>query len=68
MALYHEMPESFESIWEKTRVFLARFRSVLDGGNVTRLDEVPEDWEAPVELPAKAEDLTVGLFRKMFGS
>jgi hypothetical protein len=30
--------------------------------------KVPEDWEAPVELPGKAEDLTVGLFRKMFGS
>ena len=68
MALYNEMPESFESIWEKTRVFLAGFRSVLDGGKVTRLNEVPEDWEAPVELPAKAGDPTVGQFRKMFGS
>ena len=68
MALYNELPQSFESIWEKTRVFLAGFRSVLDGGKVTRLDEVPEKWEAPVELPAKAADPTVSLFRKMFGS
>ena len=67
MAMYKEMPESFESIWEKTRVFLAGFRSVLDGGKVTRLDDVPEEREAPVELPAKAGDATVSLFRKLLG-
>jgi predicted dehydrogenase len=68
MAIYKEMPQSFEAILEKTRVFLAGFRSVLDGGKVTRLDEVPEEWEAPVALPAKANDPTVSLFRKKFGS
>lgn len=67
MARYKEMPESFDDILEKTRVFLAGFRSVLDGGKIVRLEEVPEDWEAPVELPDKAGDPTVGLFRKMFG-
>jgi hypothetical protein len=67
MAIYKEMPESFDDILEKTRVFLAGFRSVLDRGNVVRLEEVPEDWEAPVELPSTAGDPTVGLFRQMFG-
>ena len=67
MARYKEMPESFDDILEKTRVFLAGFRSVLNGGKVVRLEEVPEDWETPVELPDKAGDPTVGLFRKMFG-
>jgi predicted dehydrogenase len=67
MAIYKEMPESFDDILEKTRVFLAGFRSVLDRCNVVRLEEVPEDWEAPVELPSTAGDPTVGLFRQMFG-
>jgi hypothetical protein len=67
MAIYKEMPESFDDIIDKTRVFLAGFRSVLDGGKVVRLEEIPEDWEAPVELPAKAADPTVALFRKKFG-
>jgi hypothetical protein len=67
MARYKEMPESFDDILEKTRVFLAGFRSVLDCGKVVSLEEVPEDWEAPVELPDKAADPTVSLFRKMFG-
>jgi len=51
---------------EKTRVFLAGFRSVLDGGKVTCLDEVPEEWEASVALPSKADDHAVGLFQKKF--
>ena len=64
MAMYGEMPESFESILEKTRVFLAGWRSVLNGGKVVRPEEVPEDWEAPVELPSRPEILT----RECFGS
>lgn len=67
MALYHEMPESFDSILEKTRVFLAGWRSVLNGGKTVRPEEVPEDWESPVELPSRSGDPYVGMFRKLFG-
>lgn len=67
MAKYKEMPESFDSLWEKTRVFMAGWRSVLDGGKMVRPEEVPEDWEAPVELPARPGDPAVGLFKKLFG-
>jgi predicted dehydrogenase len=67
MAVYQEMPESFDAIMEKTRIFLAGFRSVMDGGKVVRPEEVPEDWESPVALPAHASDPTVDLFKKKFG-
>jgi predicted dehydrogenase len=67
MALYREMPESFDSILDKTRVFLAGWRSVLNGGKVVRPQEVPEDWDAPVELPSRPTDPYVGMFRKLFG-
>jgi predicted dehydrogenase len=67
MAMYKEMPESFESILEKTRVFLAGWRSVLNGGRVVRTEDVPEDWESPVDLPSRPADPYPGLFRKMFG-
>ncbi|MEO8130752.1 MAG: hypothetical protein ABI822_26885, partial [Bryobacteraceae bacterium] len=59
--------ESFDSLWEKTRVFMAGWRSVLDGGKMVRPEDVPEDWEAPVELPARPGDPAVGLFKKLFG-
>jgi hypothetical protein len=67
MAIYREMPESFESILQKTRVFLAGWRSVLNGGKVVPVEEVPEEWESPVELPSRAGDPYPGMFRKLFG-
>ncbi|HZT28764.1 MAG TPA: Gfo/Idh/MocA family oxidoreductase [Bryobacteraceae bacterium] len=68
MALYGEMPQSFEQILHKTNVFLAGWRSILDqGGRPVRLEEVPEEWESPVELPTHPGDPTVSLFRKKFG-
>ena len=33
----------------------------------TRWEDVPEDWESPVELPNRPGDETVSLFRKRFG-
>jgi hypothetical protein len=46
---------------------MAGWRSVLDGGKVVRLEDVPEEWEAPVALPARDKDPTVDLFKKKFG-
>src|SRR5262249_15578632 len=67
MCIYREMPESLESIVEKTRVFLAGWRSVLNGGKVVRPEEVPDDWESPVDLPSRPGDPYPGMFRKLFG-
>lgn len=68
MALYGEMPQTFEQILNKNNVFLAGWRSVLEeGGNAVKLDDVPDDWESPVELPNRPDDETVSLFRKKFG-
>lgn len=68
MALYGEMPQSFAQIEHKNNVFLAGWRSVLErGGAPVRLDEVPETWESPVELPNHPDDETVSLFKKKFG-
>jgi hypothetical protein len=42
------MPESHDSILEKTRVFLAGFYSVAEkGGEPVKVDELPEEWTAP---------------------
>lgn len=67
MARYKEMPQSLESLWDKTRVFMAGWRSILDGGRIVKLDDVPEDFEAPIALPARASDPTVEMFKKKFG-
>lgn len=68
MALHRAMPQTFEQIEHKTRVFLAGWRSILEnGGKAVKLDEVPGEWESPVELPTRPEDGTVALFRKKFG-
>ena len=68
MALYGEMPQTFEQIFHKTNVFLAGWRSVLENaGQPVRLEEVPDEWESPAELPNHPEDNTVSLFRKKFG-
>jgi len=49
-------------------VFLAVWRSILEKqGQPVKLEEVPEEWESPVELPNRPGDPTVALFRKKFG-
>jgi predicted dehydrogenase len=67
MAMYKDMPQSFDAILEKTRVYLAGWTSVLNGGKVVRPEDVAEDWEAPVELPSRPGDPYPGMFRKLFG-
>ena len=68
MALNGEMPQTFEQIYHKTNVFLAGWRSILENaGQPVKLEEVPEEWESPVELPNRPGDPTVALFRKKFG-
>ena len=69
MALYGIMPQTYEEIYHKTNVFLAGFKSFLDNkGNSVRLDEVPEDWESPAELPNLPEmNYVYRLFKKKFG-
>jgi predicted dehydrogenase len=68
MAMYGDMPQTFEHILHKTNVFLAGWWSVLENdGKLTRLEEVPQAWEAPAELPNHPGDPTVSLFRKKFG-
>jgi hypothetical protein len=68
MALNRAMPQSFEQILHKNNVFLAGWRSVLtQAGNPVRLQDVPDDWETPVELPNRPGDPTVSLFRRKFG-
>ena len=69
MAVNGDMPQTFEQIYQKTKVFLAGWKSVLENdGRPVKLEEVPEEWASPVELPNRPGDPTVSLFRKMFGS
>jgi len=43
-----EMPESYESIFEKTQLFIGGFYSLLEkGGAPVALDDIPLDWECP---------------------
>jgi len=68
MALHGDMPQTFEQIYHKTNVFLAGWRSILlEDGKPVRLDEVPEDWESPAELPNHPDHDTVARFKKLFG-
>jgi predicted dehydrogenase len=68
MAMYGDMPQTYEQILHKTNVFLAGWKSVLDaGGKPVKLTEVPEDWESPIQLPNHPTDNTVELFKKKFG-
>jgi len=68
MALYGEMPQTYDQIFHKTQVFLAGWKSVLDAdGKPVRLDEIPENWESPAELPNHPDDKIVQLFKKKFG-
>ena len=68
MARGAKMPQSLDQLLEKNRLFLAGWYSVLKcEGNRVALNDVPEEWEAPVELPNRPGDPTVGQFRKLFG-
>jgi len=43
-----EMPESFDSIYEKTQLFIGGFYSHLEkNGAPVMLDDIPLDWECP---------------------
>ena len=68
MVRSRRMPQSYDQILNKNNIFLAGWRSILDNdGNPVRLDQVPVDWEAPVELPNRPGDPTVSQFEKHFG-
>ena len=68
MALYGEMPQSFDQILQKNNAFMAGWKSVLENdGQPVRLDEVPVDWQSPAALPNRLGDPTVAMFRKKFG-
>ena len=69
MAMYGDMPQTFDDIYHKVNVFLAGWYSLLErGGQPVRLEEVPEDWESPVKLPTQPDDETVDLLTKKFGA
>ena len=68
MALTGQMSQSLEQILHKNNIFLAGWRSILENdGNRVKLDDVPEDWETPVELPNRPGQKTASLFKKKFG-
>ncbi len=47
-----QMQWSYEYILKKTQIFLAGFKSHLDhDGRMVRVDDVPDDWEAPSVWP-----------------
>ena len=50
-----EMPWSYDYILKKTQIYLAAFYSHMEkGGRMVSLDELPEDWSAPI-IPASFE-------------
>ena len=62
------MPQTYDQILRKNQAFMAGWRSVLvEDGRPVRLEDVPADWNAPVELPNMPGDPTFALFRKRFG-
>ena len=68
MAFYGEMPQTFEQIYHKTNVFLAGWKAILENdGKPVRLEDIPMEWESPVELPNRPNDTTVELFKNKFG-
>lgn len=68
MALHNEMPQTFGQLQHKTSVFLAGWKSVLENdGKPVKLTDVPEEWEAPAELPNHPDHDTISLFQKKFG-
>ncbi|MCE5248664.1 Gfo/Idh/MocA family oxidoreductase [bacterium] len=47
-----QMQWSYDYILDKTRIFLAAFKSHVDhGGAMIRVSDLPEDWEAPAPRP-----------------
>ena len=68
MAFYGDMPQSFDAIEHKHQAFMAGWYSILEKrGAAAQLNETPEDWQSPVELPNHPGDETVSLFKKRFG-
>lgn len=61
-----KMPESFESIYEKTRLFIGGFYSLLEKkGAPVALDDIPLAWECPRDRsPMDANHYPAGFFRK----
>tara|TARA_B100000029_G_scaffold253623_1_gene250513 strand:- start:592 stop:1740 length:1149 start_codon:yes stop_codon:yes gene_type:complete len=48
------MPQTYDQILMKQQAYLAGFYSHLEkNGQPVRLDEVPDNWEAPAKLPAR---------------
>ena len=47
-----EMPQSYDYMLKKTRIFLAGFKSHLEhNGGLVSVDDLPDDWEAPNPYP-----------------
>ncbi len=47
-----KMPQSYEDILEKTKIFLAGFKSHIDhDGRMVKVADVPDSWEAPSPYP-----------------
>jgi hypothetical protein len=47
-----EMPWSYDYILQKTKIFIAGFKSHLEhDGAMIRVDDLPDDWEAPSPYP-----------------
>ena len=67
LARGNEPSQSLEQIEHKHKAYMAGFWSILKKeGKPTRLDEVPADWEAPVDIPNLNHQETAH-FRKKFG-
>ncbi len=67
LARGNEPSQSLEQIEHKHKVYMAGFWSVLrKEGKPTHLDEIPADWEAPVDIP-NLNHKDTALFRKKFG-
>jgi len=47
-----KMQWSYDYILQKTKIFLAAFKSHVDhGGAMYRVDDLPEDWRPPSPRP-----------------
>jgi len=52
MFLTRTMPQSYEYLLKKTKIFLAGFKSHLEhDGKLIPVDDLPDDWEAPYPYP-----------------
>ena len=67
LARGNEPSQSLEQIEHKHKAYMAGFWSILKKeGKPMRLDEVPADWEAPVDIP-NLNHKDTARFRKKFG-